>query len=176
MGFTEGTFTLIKLLLARRIRSEGCCLLGCGALWFGSWVSVFQNMQPWFCVRRLPQRWRPMFLWKFNTYLPIYIVLQYHLSIKLHSITVSPIYQTAVHCHSVTHLWNCSVSILPGYQTTQRVIVSPIKLHSVTASTIKLAGVTVSPIKLHSVTFTSQKKGVLIVISITVSDCIDIYN
>jgi len=64
----------------------------------------------------------------------------------------------------------------PIYETAVSQYYLAIKLHSVTASLIKLHGVTVSPIKLHSVTFTFQKKGVLIVISITVSDCINIDN
>jgi hypothetical protein len=126
-------------------------------------------MQLWFSVRRLPQRWRPMFLWKLNTYLLNYIVLQYHLSIKLHSITVSPIYQTAL---SQYHLSNYIVTVSPIYETVVSQYYLAIKLHSVTASPIKLHGVTVSPIKLH--TFTFQKKGVLIVISITVSDCMNV--
>jgi hypothetical protein len=138
-------------------------------------------MQPWFSVRRLPQRWRPMFLRKLNTFLPNCIVLQYHLSVKLYSVTylsncsvtISPIYQTTLSQYHLSMKLQClSITWLSDYA----VSVSPIKLHSVTASPIKLRGVTVSPIKLHSVTFTLQKKGVLIVISITVSDCMNIDN
>jgi hypothetical protein len=141
MGLTEGIFTQVKAAVGMKATlfwDVVPCSLVVG-------YQCFRTCSPDFLAEGYHKDEGPC---SFENLTHIY------LSIKLHSITVSPICQTAVsqyhlsiklHCHSITHLWNCSVSVLPGYQTTQ--------CHSITYQTTQCHSITYQITWCHSITY-----------------------